>query len=646
MGRPGGGPGRRAPSGRWLRRERLHLLLADASDVRLTLLLAPAGAGKSVLLRELTDDRRARGVPVTWVDGTDSMADPAEVRARLGPLVPDGPGGPDRTLLVIDDLHTIHGTAGERAVFELVGRLPMTTTVLAATRRAPAYDLSAWRVADDLIEIGFDDLRFMAREIHLLFAEALGAPMTADEVAIAVERTDGWIAALRLLESATRGRHPADRQRVLATPAPRWPALREYVRTNVLAGLDDESRHVLVHGSALGRLTESRVDDLLDRRGTGPVLADLHARRLLVDDLLSDAYRLPRWLAVHLDAERAGTLGPTGERTWLARAGELLLREGEVAQAARCFAEANLNQDLARLLDGSAGDRLAAGPGAWLRSLPISLEGHHRVAQARARQRLAAGDLAGAAAFYRRAEAAGAPAADAIRAERMAVEVWLDPEPPDAPAGPPDREDWSAALRRATHAEPRLVAARLLRRAGAAPAERLAGSLAGLLAGDVDESRRLLSQLTREAKGHPAVPVIARLVRMLLDTFAFPTHEAGVELEMVIADAERLDLPGLAALASVVVDLLNASPLEAARLVDDRDRAGDRWGAMLVAVIGGLLSARFDRADGRGDGSGPTALDLLDDAIGRARQLAAGVVEAWARAASAVVSARAGSPEA
>ena len=95
MGRDSVGPGRRASSGRWLRRERLHLLLADASDVRLTLLLAPAGSGKSVLLRELADDRSRRAIPVTWVDTTAAMGDPTEVRSRLGGLVPDAPVAPN-----------------------------------------------------------------------------------------------------------------------------------------------------------------------------------------------------------------------------------------------------------------------------------------------------------------------------------------------------------------------------------------------------------------------------------------------------------------------------------------------------------------------------------------------------------------------
>ena len=239
------------------------------------------------------------------------------------------------------------------------------------------------------------------------------------------------------------------------------------------------------------------------------------------------------------------------------------------------------------------------------------------MAQARARLQLAAGDLAGAAAFYRRAEAAGGATAEAIRLERRAVEVWLDPEPPEPPS---DRsrpsEDWTAALRRATHAEPRLVATSLLAsRSGPVSAERLAGALATLLAGDIDESRRLLGELTREVEGHPAVPVIARFVRVLVDTIAVATQSANVELEMVIADAERLDLPGLAALASLVVDLLSASSSDVAWMVDARDRAGDQWGALLVALVGGILSARADARGSDGDGEAPAdvgAVDLLD----------------------------------
>ena len=130
---------------------------------------------------------------------------------------------------MIDDLHTIHGTPGERALFDLIDRLPMTTTVVAATRKAPAFDLSAWRVADDVIEIGFDDLRFTARDIGLLFADVFGAPMAAAEVALAVERTDGWVAALRLLEAGDPGSAPG-RPSSRSSP-PRRPGGRRWATT-------------------------------------------------------------------------------------------------------------------------------------------------------------------------------------------------------------------------------------------------------------------------------------------------------------------------------------------------------------------------------------------------------------------------------
>ena len=380
MGRQGGQGVRRASTRRWLRRERLHLLLADASDARLTLLLAPAGWGKSVLLREFAEDNVRRGIPVTWIDTVPAMAGPAEVATRLDTARAGADRAAEPALLVVDDVHAIEGTPGEAALFEQIDRLPMTTSVLVATRKAPAYDLSSWRVADDLVEIGFDDLRFLTREVHALFEEVYGAPISADEVALVVEQTDGWAAALRLLESSTRGRQPADRRGMLAMPASRWPAVGDYVRANVLAGVDDEVRRILVDAGVLGRLTDARVDELLDRPGSGPALAELRRRRLLVDDFMSDGYRVPRWLAVHLDDERAARLGPAGARAWLARAGELLLRDGEVVEAARCFAAADRNDELLRMLDGSEGERLAARPGDWLRSRPLMLERHPRVA--------------------------------------------------------------------------------------------------------------------------------------------------------------------------------------------------------------------------------------------------------------------------
>lgn len=615
------------------------------------MVVAPAGTGKSVLLTQFAEVQSRQDAEVVWIDANPRLAHTDAVAARLAPLVDADDAGSRRTVLVIDNLQVIHGSDGETALFELIDRLPVATSVLIASRRMPAYDLSAWWVADDVVEVGFDDLRFPSREVDRLFGEVYGAPLAAEEVARVAECTDGWAAALRLLDVATNGRHPAERRRVLESPMVRWPSVRDYITRTVLAGVDVRTRLSFALAGALGSLTAERGDELLGRRGMRAMLADLHDRRLLTHDLASGSYRVPRWLADFLDDVRREELGPERDRAWLERSGAILARDGEPAEAARCLARAGADDALEELLSGPDGEAVAARPARWLGLVPTHLAAHPRVMLATARHRVAAGDLPGALDAYRRAEAVAATEdeAEARRHDRLTLEAWLATDPPPEGTGVDGPSESLLELRQATHREPGAVAQRLLRRQHLGPVDRLTGAIAALLAGDVDEARRLLDDLTRAATAHPAVPVVARFSGALIEAFAFSSRGSAVaELESVAAEAERLDLPWLATIASSVVDLISASPATVSRLVADRDLSGDPWGALVVALLGGALAADHDPASTTaaqtvGDVSSRT---VLDDAVGRARRLSAGVLEAWARSVLAVFEAGDGSPEA
>ncbi len=632
----------RQPAARWLRRSRLHHLLTQGRGARLTLLEAAAGSGKSALLARFADEQVAAGVPVVWLQTHPDHADPASLLNDLANFLGDDD---EQTLLVVDDLHVIHGTAGEQALLDLIDQLPASTTAIAATRRVPAADLSAWRVAGELIEIGFEDLRFLAWEIDRLFRDTLGAPLRADEVETVAYRTDGWAAALQLLHTATRSRPPAERRRMITSPLVRWPGVRDYLIRTVLADIPADARAVLVLAGALGLLTGERCDELLERPGSGPHLVELYRRRVLLCDLASDSYRVPGWLADFLDEVRAAELGAERLPDWFRNAGDLLARDGELIEAVRSYARAEADDALSALLTSDAGAALAARPGRWLTRLPRAYADHPRVVLATARYRVASGDLHGAAAAYRQAATSASTVQDAADydRERHAVEVWLESDPPTPSSGGSSAAtaDWSAELRAAIHADPGPVAARLLGPKRTTPAGRLAGAAATLLAGDIDEARAVFAQLMGSSDAHPAVPAVARCLHAVIDTLANPDGPAADALESAVADVERLDLPWMAAIAAAVADVLAGPPSTGLRLAPARDQAGDPWGGLVLSLIGGMVAVVAAPREGE-----PTAAELLEEAIARSRRLGAGVIEAWARAALAVFSARTGAPEA
>ncbi|MGH9187434.1 MAG: AAA family ATPase, partial [Acidimicrobiales bacterium] len=175
---------------------------------------------------------------------------------------------------------------------------------------------------------------------------------------------------------------------------------------------------------------------------------------------------------------------------------------------------------------------------------------------------------------------------------------------------------------------------------------RFVAGVAWLLAGHFDRSRQALAGLVADPDAPPSMAVLARLATALAGAIV-PASEAIGLVERAAGDAEQVAPEWVAALARATVGLVEGDEQadEVRERAAARDRLGDRWGAALQLLFGGLGGVQ--RAL-----SSPTPLawdsnvGLLEEAIARLRELDSPVLEAWARSALAIASARRGSPEA
>jgi DNA-binding SARP family transcriptional activator len=136
-----------------------------------------------------------------------------------------------------------------------------------------------------------------------------------------------------------------------------------------------------------------------------------------------------------------------------------------------------------------------------------------------------------------------------------------------------------------------------------------------------------------------SVLAAASLAAAMADLFAFGTADAA-RVEEAESDAEKADAGWIARLARAALACTERArgDEEAGRVRDERDAAGDRWGAALAGLLLGLGGLRPGAChDGRG---------ALADAALRFHGLEAPVLEALARSALAVLQARRGVPEA
>jgi LuxR family transcriptional regulator, maltose regulon positive regulatory protein len=204
-----------------------------AAPARVTVVSAPPGSGKTVLLRSWVSAaglaERAAWVPAGRGEGDPQRfwlavlaalrrTAPGSVLVRPLTAAPDLDGWAiterlladltplaDRVWLVIDDVHEL-GPDALRQLELLLMRAPRQLRFVLVTRHDVRLGLHRLRLEGELAEIRGPDLRFTVAEAAELFAAA-GVELPEAAVAMLHERTEGWAAGLRLATLSLAG-HP------------------------------------------------------------------------------------------------------------------------------------------------------------------------------------------------------------------------------------------------------------------------------------------------------------------------------------------------------------------------------------------------------------------------------------------------------
>ena len=296
--------GRRPGVGRQVLLDRL-----DRFSGKLTVVVAPAGWGKTTLLRDWR--RRPHTSTTAWfsVDAADndavrfwsyaiaalqSVAPGCGARA-LSSLVAQGSGAPDTFLpdlvdaidgldedvvLVVDDYHLVSNSQILRSVEFLVHHLPPELRLVIATRTDPALPLARLRVRGDVHELRAADLRFTDAETAALFNDVLGMPLSETDVAGLQQRTEGWAAGLCLAGLSMRA-HP-DRSGYIESFAGDDRQVVDYLITEVVDGLAPGMRTFLLRTSVLGRLCAPLCDAVVEGTGSQEVLEEIERSNIFL----------------------------------------------------------------------------------------------------------------------------------------------------------------------------------------------------------------------------------------------------------------------------------------------------------------------------------------------------------------------------
>jgi LuxR family transcriptional regulator, maltose regulon positive regulatory protein len=290
------------------------------ASARVTVVSAPPGSGKTVLLRSWIGEAGLED-GAAWVAVGPGERDPQQFwLAVLGALrrtsagsglvqavtaAPDLDGWAivERLLkdlaplaepvwLVLDDVHELGSDEARRQLELLVMRGPPQLRVVLAGRHDVRLGLHRLRLEGELTEFRAADLRFSVAEAGELLAAA-GVELPGPALGMLYERAEGWAAGLRLAALSLAGHDDPGRFAAEFSGSERTVA--EYLLAEVLERQGEEVRRLLLRTSVLERVSGELADALTGGSGGERMLQDLEEANAFVVAL--DAAR--SWFRYH-----------------------------------------------------------------------------------------------------------------------------------------------------------------------------------------------------------------------------------------------------------------------------------------------------------------------------------------------------------
>ena len=296
-------------------RPRLLESFCKHPDCLLTLVAAPAGYGKSILVAEWTV---ASGRPSAWIclddsdndlqlfvrylvaavesmfpescPQTSSLIEAAElpsVRVLAGQLANEMDAIGEPCTLVLDDYHEIRESAIHDLVGELLRHPPSNVHWVIATRRDPPLPLASLRASYRMNEIRFADLKFSADETALLMGRIFGQALSEATMARIAELSEGWVAGLQLVGLAAR--YQPNPELFLSGLSGSIREIQDYLISEVLSRETPEFRRCILKTSVVERFSASFCEGVCDHSSDCPLAGEGMMKRL--DD--TGAFMIP-----------------------------------------------------------------------------------------------------------------------------------------------------------------------------------------------------------------------------------------------------------------------------------------------------------------------------------------------------------------
>ena len=277
------------------------MLAAGASGRRLTLISAPPGFGKTTLVAQWAESEQESDFAWLTLEPGDDEPDRllgylTEALGRIVPAVRKAAraNGDDpvpallntlatqdrRTVLALDDYHTIREDVAHALVTYLVEHGPPSLHIVVVTRSDPPLRLGRLRVAGGLNELRAADLRMSYEEADQFLNDKLHLRLEPGDLQVLYGRTEGWPAGLYLAAlTLAQHDHPGE---FVESFAGDNRHVADYLSAEVLRAQTTEVREFLLATSTLERFTAALCDAVLESDRAGRLLPELEASNLFL----------------------------------------------------------------------------------------------------------------------------------------------------------------------------------------------------------------------------------------------------------------------------------------------------------------------------------------------------------------------------
>lgn len=270
-------------------RQRLVDLIEQGIQGKLTLISAPAGFGKTIILSQWVS-QTAHSTAWISLDETDNDAIrfwryvSQGLRGALSPIIGKRitqlaftlPSLSMSTFLdalinelhianqplaiLLDDYHVITETSIHDSLTYFIDHIPQHIHLLISTRNELPFPIVRWRVRNELTMINTEQLKFTLPESEAFYQEINGLSLSANQIASFSHKTEGWVTGMQLVSISLRSETHYERFIESFTGYNR--NIADYLFHEVIVKLPEDVQYFLIRTSVLERLDAKACDDI------------------------------------------------------------------------------------------------------------------------------------------------------------------------------------------------------------------------------------------------------------------------------------------------------------------------------------------------------------------------------------------------